>query len=152
MPEWLSLCCSDSKHVVHDTMLHGLGFYDVGAGETSLELTAEVEALTGIGYTFNPVAPAGSISGYWHGPNNRVPIYVGIGDHQCSVLGACNVPGESISINVGTGSQVAVIDPDPIPSEVELRPYFDATTLAAVTRIPGGRSDHGPFRRGDHRL
>jgi sedoheptulokinase len=121
-------------------MLHGLGFYDVDAAETSLELTGEVEALTGIRCTFNPTAPAGSISGFWHGPEKKVPIFVGIGDHQCSVLGACNVPGESISINVGTGSQVAVVDPDPVPSEVELRPYFDATTLAAVTRIPGGRA------------
>ena len=50
------------------------------------------------------------------------------------------MPAESISINIGTGSQVATIDPDSVPDGVELRPYFDSSTLAAVTRIPGGRA------------
>jgi sedoheptulokinase len=140
LPEWLAMCCDDSVPVVHDTMLHGLGFYDVRGEMTSAELTAHVEELTGLQCTFGEVAPAGSISGYWHSPTERVPIYVGIGDHQCSVLGACNVPGESISINVGTGSQVAIIDPDSVPDGVELRPYFDTSKLAAITRIPGGRA------------
>jgi sedoheptulokinase len=140
LPEWLSLCCDDSNHVVHDTMLHGLGFYDVRDGETSSELTGLVEELTGVQCAFSSVAPTGSISGYWHSPKTKIPIYVGIGDHQCSVLGACNVPGESISINLGTGSQVAIIDPDQVPKTVELRPYFDSSTLAAITRIPGGRA------------
>jgi sedoheptulokinase len=121
-------------------MLHGLGFYDVRGEKTSAELTAYVEDLSGVQCTFDAMAPAGSISGYWHGPTKKIPIYVGIGDHQCSVLGACNVPGESISINVGTGSQVAIIDPVSVPDGVELRPYFDSSKLAAITRIPGGRA------------
>ena len=34
LPEWLALCSNDSMHVVHDTMLHGLCFYN--AHELSL--------------------------------------------------------------------------------------------------------------------
>ncbi len=139
LPEWLSLCCDDSNDIVHDTMLHGLGFYDVRKKETSDELTKTVEELTGVKFTFNHVAPSGNISGYWHNHTKKVPIYVGIGDHQCSVLGACNVPRETISVNIGTGSQVAIIDPEVTPAEAELRPYFDSSILAAVTRIPAGR-------------
>lgn len=140
LPEWLSLCSDDSTGTVHDTMLHGLGFYDVRRKKISDELTNLVEGMTGVKCTFNHVAPTGSVSGYWHSDAERIPIYVGIGDHQCSVLGACNVPSESISVNIGTGSQVAVIDPEEIPEEVELRPYFDDRLLVAVTRIPGGRA------------
>jgi sedoheptulokinase len=140
LPEWLASCCEDSTEIVHDTMLHGLGFYDVHRQKISDELTGKVEELTGVRCTFNSVAATGSISGYWHKRSKKVPIYVGIGDHQCSVLGACNVPGGSISINIGTGSQVAVVGPETIPEEVEVRPYFDDYSLAAVTRIPGGRA------------
>lgn len=140
LPEWLSLCSNDGCEVVHDTMLHGLTFYDIQARRISEELTRSIEELTGIRCTFNEVAPTGSIGGYWHSQAGRVPIYVGIGDHHCSVLGAGNLPGETISINIGTGSQVAVIDPIVVPEDVEAKPYFDSRTLVTVTRIPGGRA------------
>jgi sugar (pentulose or hexulose) kinase len=86
------------------------------------------------------VAPTGTVSGYWHHGERRVPIYAGVGDHQCSVLGACNTPRETISLNLGTGSQVAMIDAELIRDEFELRPYFDGRFLPAITRIPAGRA------------
>lgn len=51
-----------------------------------------------------------------------------------------NAPNATSSLPIGTGSQVAVIDPDFVPDGVELRPYFDSRTLAAITRIPAGRA------------
>jgi sedoheptulokinase len=140
LPEWLALCSGDSNDVVHDSMLHGLCFYDVRAKIVSETLVEWVEDLTGVRCRFNSVAPTGSISGYWHVAGRRIPIYIGIGDHQTSVLGAGNLPGETISVNIGTGSQVAVIDPEIVPREVELKPYFDSRDLVVVTRIPGGRA------------
>lgn len=140
LPEWLALCCTDSRNIVHETMIHCQGFYDVHHRRISAELTAFVKELTGLQCVFNEVADTGSVSGYWHGPDGKIPIYVGVGDHQCSVLGACNVPRESISLNLGTGSQVAVIDAPATRTEYEVRPYFDSRTLVAVTRIPAGRA------------
>ena len=101
LPEWLSLCCDDSNDIVHDTMLHGLTFYDVHKKKISTELIERVEDLTEVKCTFNNVAPTGSIAGYWHSHTDKVPIYVAIGDHQCAVLGARNVPRETISVNIG---------------------------------------------------
>jgi sedoheptulokinase len=140
LPEWLALCSNDSMHVVHDTMLHGLCFYDVQKQQTSNRLVELVAELTGVTCTFNEPAATGAISGYWHSPDRPIPIYAGIGDHQCSVLGAGNMPRETISVNIGTGSQVAVIEPQTVPEQAEHRPYFDGHILAAVTRIPGGRA------------
>ena len=140
IPEWLALCSGDSTHTAHNTMSHCLCFYDVEQGRFSPILVDLVDELTGTRCAFNPVAPAGTAAGYWHKNGRRVPIYVGIGDHQCSVLGACNAPHESISINTGTGSQVAVIDAAYPPAEAELRPYFDGHFLWALTRIPAGRA------------
>lgn len=139
LPEWLALCCGDSRNVVHETMIHCQGFYDVRNGRISEELTALVERVAGLRCIFNEPGDTGSVSGYWRGPDGKIPIYVGVGDHQCSVLGACNVPRESISLNLGTGSQVAVIDATAIRAEFEVRPYFDSRRLVAVTRIPAGR-------------
>lgn len=143
LPEWLALACSDSTHAVHDTMLHCSGFYDVQKKAISRELVARVQAMTGVTFTFGRRAPTGAVSGYWHFNSNRIPIYVGIGDHQCAALGAANVPGVTLSVNLGTGSQVAVIDPPIQPVECEWRPYFDDRLLAAITRIPGGRAVAG---------
>ncbi len=140
LPEWLALCSGDSRQVVHDTMIHCQGLYDVQQRKPSTEIIALVEELSGVKCIFNDVVPAHTVSGYWHGPNATIPIFAGVGDHQCAVLGACNVPRDSISLNLGTGSQVAMIEPPVIRAEFEVRPYFDSQVLGAVTRIPGGRA------------
>ena len=140
LPEWLALCSGDSQNVVHDTMIHCQGMYDVGRRTPSAEIVSVVEELAGVKCRFNPVAPAHAISGYWHAADARIPIYAGVGDHQCAVLGACNVPRDSLSLNLGTGSQVGMIDPPVIRDEFEVRPYFDDLVLGAITRIPGGRA------------
>lgn len=140
LPEWLVLCSDDSTDIVHDTMLQGLAFYDVHAGNVSRDLVVEVEDLCGVKFTFNEVAPASAVAGYWKGTMGRVPIYVGVGDHQCSILGACNQPGETISVNIGTGAQVGIVDPPVAPEQSETRPYFDNRLLSTCTRIPGGRA------------
>ena len=139
LPEWFSLCCADSNSIVHDTILAGTGFYDVGKKQISAELRKIAKGITHINLGFNDLAPSGAISGYWHSSRGKIPIYVGVGDHQCSVLGARNLPKKTISINIGTGSQVSVIDKDLARERVELRPYFDSGMLTTITHIPAGR-------------
>lgn len=69
----------------------------------------------------------------------RLPCYAPVGDHQCAVLGALLQPGE-LSLNISTGSQLGVMVPTFVAGEYETRPYFDATYLQAITRIPAGRA------------
>lgn len=139
LPEWFSLCCDDSNNLVHETMLAGSGFYDIHKKEVSNELMTMAKKIADKTFKFNTLAPTGSISGYWHNYSERIPIYAGVGDHQCAVLGACNKPDQTISINIGTGSQVAIIDKKIIPDSIELRPYFEYSMLSTITHIPAGR-------------
>jgi sedoheptulokinase len=143
LPEWLAQCCQDSQHTVHDTMLHGLCFYDPRERRTSDDIVAAVEDLAGVHFTFGALAETGAVAGAWRHDGKRIPIYVGIGDHQCAVLGAGNLPRETLSVNIGTGSQVGLIGAETPPEFAELRPFFGADLLAAITRIPGGRALSG---------
>jgi xylulokinase len=65
---------------------------------------------------------------------------VGAGDHQTTLLGAGVTAGDCISLNLGTGSQLAVLDRPSGNDAVERRPYFDGSMLHAITHIPGGRA------------
>jgi hypothetical protein len=64
----------------------------------------------------------------------------GAGNHQTALLGAGVTAGDCISLNLGTGSQLAVLDRAPQDAAVERRPYFDGGMLHAITHIPGGRA------------
>ena len=80
------------------------------------------------------------MAGYWAHSAGRVPIYVGIGDHQCSLLGAGLVERHTLSINLGTGAQVSTLEDKWTPQEAETRPYFSGQMLNTITHIPGGRA------------
>ncbi len=138
LPDLLALSSDDAKEMSHSTMLAGLGFYDVSQGRVSQQLLAFFENTTGIALRLNDRVPIGSVAGYWHSKTKKIPIYVAVGDHQCAVLGACNVPRETISINIGTGSQVSIIDKD-VDGQIEIRPFFNSSLLTTITHIPAGR-------------
>jgi sugar (pentulose or hexulose) kinase len=124
----------------HPTILAGMALFDVVAGENSSELLDVVRDLGGLDARVGAPAADDTVSGHWDGPDGPVPIYAGVGDHQCSVLGA-GVCGPGVaSVNLGTGSQVGLVD-GPLDDEiVEHRPFFDGRHLSAVTHIPGGRA------------
>ena len=82
-----------------------------------------------------PVRPAGTISGYWRG----IPCYSGVGDQQCALAGVLLADRE-ISVNIGTGSQVAMTVDTPPADDLQTRPYFDNRLLRTITHIPGGRA------------
>lgn len=137
IPDWLSLSSNDSTQISHETMIAGLGFYDINKKQLSEELIYTAKELAHIDIYTNDITQNITVSGYWHVESKKIPIYTGVGDHQCAVLGAYNIPEETISINIGTGSQIAVIDKKVLTAE--LRPYFDSSRLATITHIPAGR-------------
>ncbi|MBM3278936.1 MAG: hypothetical protein FJY95_12770 [Candidatus Handelsmanbacteria bacterium] len=140
LPCWLSRCCGEATGLIHPTMLAGMALYDLGRSEVSAELLALVRDLTGCTLDLGRPAPPQAVAGYWCQDGARVPIYAGVGDHQCAVLGAANLPGQSLSLNLGTGSQASVIGGESHNEELETRPFFDELPLQTITHIPAGRA------------
>ena len=147
MPGWLAIASEVERgaRVVspppeHPTMLAGMALYDIETGSSSAELAEVVRELSGFTPVVGKPDAATAVAGHWQSPGGAVPIYVGVGDHQCSVLGAALPPGEGANINLGTGSQLAVIDRASDRDDVEIRPYFGDSLLYAVTHIPAGRA------------
>ena len=69
----------------------------------------------------------------------QVTVYTAIGDHQCAVWGAGNTE-ETLSFNIGTGSQVSAICAQaPTDNLTERRHFLDNLELQTITHIPAGR-------------
>jgi sugar (pentulose or hexulose) kinase len=81
------------------------------------------------------VVPPGVAFGKWRG----VPCYAAAGDQQCALTGAFVGPGE-LSVNISTGSQVALIADSKECDQYQTRPFFDGRFLRTITHIPGGRA------------
>ena len=141
LPAYLALAheSPDTPVVEHPTILAGMALYDVETNQLSTELLALIGELTGCTPTAGTPCPEGTVAGHWRAGDRAIPVYAGVGDHQCSVLGAGLTSGDSASLNLGTGSQVTVLD-CPAPDEAETRPYFDGRHLQTMTHIPAGRA------------
>jgi sugar (pentulose or hexulose) kinase len=140
LPAWLCRANGAATGLAHPTMLAGLALYDMENRDTAREIVDAVYQLSGTRVQIDRAAAAGQIAGYWRCENAQIPIYVGIGDHQCSLLGAGLVSENSLSINLGTGAQVSLLSKLEAPAEAETRPYFSDSQLKTITHIPGGRA------------
>ena len=132
LPEWL--CCADNKSLnkAHVTMSAGLGFYNIYENDFDKDLVGLIKKPI----NFNKVVKDVEVGGYININKNEIPIYTGVGDFQCAVLGAGN-NDSTIAVNLGTGSQVGMINLD--NDFCEKRPYFADSTLSVITHIPSGR-------------
>jgi xylulokinase len=140
LPDWLARACGDATGLGHPTMLAGMALHDLDGHRASDALLAVVRELTGRSVRLGAPAEAAAIAGAWRHRGHRVPIHVGAGDHQTALLGAGVTAGNCLSLNLGTGSQLAVLDRVPRDGTVERRPYFDGGMLYTITHIPGGRA------------
>jgi xylulokinase len=140
LPDWLARADRAATGLGHPTMLAGMALYDVETGRGSDELLALVRELTGRTVRLAVAAEASSVAGTWRHRGRAIPLHVGTGDHQTTLLGAGVTAPDCISLNLGTGSQVAVLDRPSADPAVERRPYFDGGMLHAITHIPGGRA------------
>lgn len=68
-------------------------------------------------------------------------VFCACGDNQASFLGAVRDPEHSISVNVGTGSQVSVFDKNLIETEAaDIRPFFGKGYLYVGATLTGGKA------------
>ena len=139
LPGWLCRAEDGGPPPEHPTILAGMALCDVSRKEIAPELLETPRALGGVSPIPGEPCSEETVAGEWAGPRGPVPIYAGVGDHQCSVLGAGVFEGSTASVNLGTGSQVAV-PVAPRDQAFEHRPFFDGLDLTAVTHIPAGRA------------
>lgn len=139
LPGWLCRAEAGGPPPEHPTILAGMALYDVSRKEVAPALLETARELGGVSAVPGAPCDEDTVAGYWAGPREPVPVYAGVGDHQCSVLGAGVVEGTTASVNLGTGSQVAVHGA-PREQAFEHRPFFDGLDLTAVTHIPAGRA------------
>lgn len=75
------------------------------------------------------------------GSKSSVPVMVGVGDQQASLLGV-ELNADSIVVNIGTGGQVAALIPDTLilsTNGIQIRPYFFGSKISTITHLPAGR-------------
>lgn len=75
-----------------------------------------------------------------HTPD-ETPVYLGVGDHQASLLGGESLVVDSedeICINVGTGAQVSSLRPN-LTGRHRLRPKLGGGFFATIADLPAGR-------------
>ncbi|MBR4356075.1 MAG: hypothetical protein IKP96_05905 [Elusimicrobiaceae bacterium] len=139
LPEAL-LLAAKPYHKVHLTMAAGSGLVDFETRQGSQKLLEFISHTTqGAHVAFNEIVteivPAGELSV----KHKTRLVYTGVGDHQCAILGAGNTL-ETLSINIGTGSQVsAICKKAPTGTKTERRPFFNNLQLQTITHIPAGR-------------
>ena len=72
---------------------------------------------------------------------DKIPVYVAIGDNQASFLGATSGKTDAMLINVGTGSQFSVYTPRYMScSGLETRPFPGGGYLLVGASLCGGRA------------
>lgn len=80
-------------------------------------------------------------SGLKVGNYRGIPVLNACGDNQASFLGAVSKKESSISINVGTGSQVSIYESKRIETKnVEIRPFPDGGYLYVGASLNGGKA------------
>lgn len=126
--------CGAKKAVMHASMAAALGLFDVKKGDFSDQKLS----LLGIDRRFLPSVTTESKIIERCGD---IPVAVAIGDNQASFLGSVSRHGDSVLVNIGTGSQVSVVSEYREPTaEIEIRPFIDGKYLACASALCGGHA------------
>jgi sugar (pentulose or hexulose) kinase len=125
-----------AETVTHATNAAAHGTWDVTRGRWHSAVLAKL-SLSHLSWP--PVVGTGVRVGRISLSGRSVPVLVPIGDQQSALYGAELGPDE-LSINIGTGSQLAVLSAETSHDGVQVRPYVDGDFIATITHIPAGRS------------
>ena len=127
--------CTSALPVMHSTNAGGLGFFDLSRrcfDEKNLELAGLEPSL--LPKTVSCTEVLGEYTG-------GIPVCVSIGDNQASFLGSVRDSEGSVSVNIGTGSQISLVSSRIVSSEgIEVRPFFEDSFLLVGASLCGGRA------------
>jgi sedoheptulokinase len=85
------------------------------------------------------IAPHDAVIGHYLHRGGAIPWHPPVADQQCALLGA-NLQAGELSINISTGSQVALLSDALQHGDFQTRPFFDGQWLLTHIHIPAGRS------------
>ena len=121
---------------IHPTNASVHGVLDLATNDWQSDVIARLGLAS---LQFPQVQPTGAIVGRLDINGKRVPCYSPVGDQQCALTGAL-LNERELSINVSTGSQVALLSPRLQFGDYQTRPFFDGKFLNIITHIPAGRA------------
>ena len=125
--------CGNVRPVTEPSDAQSLGFFDLEADDFDF---AALEDL-GIDPAILPKVVRKSFVGQ---TPQGIPVAVPIGDNPASFLGVTEGK-DAVLVNVGTGSQISVHTPDPVPlAGLEVRPYPLGGFLQVGAALCGGRA------------
>lgn len=134
LADWLAACFDQCFDKTHITMAAGLGFFNVRKKEYE-QIFVDT---CGKNISFNAVSETVVPAAVYRKNGCDIPVYTGVGDHQCAVFGADN-DETTVSFNLGTGSQISVVS-EQTRTQTDLRPFFAEKYLHTITHIPSGRA------------
>ncbi len=129
-----NLC--ETTPTIHPTNASVHGVLDLARGDWERDVIARLGLAS---LQFPQVQRTGAIVGSPTLDGKRVPCYSPVGDQQCALTGA-RLRERELSINISTGSQVALLVPRLQFGDYQTRPFFDGKYLNIVTHIPAGRA------------
>lgn len=125
--------CGKTRPVTEPSDAQSLGFFDLTADDFDF---AALQSL-GIDPAILPKVVRKAFVGQTAA---GIPVAVPIGDNPASFLGA-TAGVDAVLVNVGTGSQISVHTPDPVPlAGLEVRPYPLGGFLQVGAALCGGRA------------
>ena len=141
--------CGSAVPMIHPTNAGGLGFFDLhqcGFDNKNLEragldhsLLPKMVSDGEILGEFSDCTPEGNFGSA--GPRRSIPVCVSIGDNQASFLGSVQDSLGSVSVNIGTGSQISLVSSGFENSgALEARPFFEDQFLLVGASLCGGRA------------
>lgn len=122
-----------TRPLLHRSNAASLGFFDLARGDFDREALEKAGMDPGFfPETTGDILPLGS----WEG----IPVTLAVGDNQASFLGSVDSPEDSLLVNIGTGSQIAMRTRrwethDP---RLEVRPYLGDSYLLTASALCGG--------------
>lgn len=126
----------ETTPTTHPTNASVHGVFDLARGDWHRDLIARLGLAP---LRFPQVQCTGAVVGWLTLNGKRVPCYVPIGDQPCALVGA-QLREHELSLNISTGSQVALLVPHLQFGDYQTRPFFDGKYLNIVTHIPAGRA------------
>lgn len=109
LPGWLARCSGMSAGIDHATLLAAMAVYDIQQQMLAPSLLQLVRDMGSFLARFDTPATIGRRAGWCQTGKSCLPVFVGAGDHQTSVLGAGLLSAGAVSLNLGTGSQVSIL-------------------------------------------
>lgn len=129
-----NLCATEPKTEITNACAHGAFDMENGRWHHGVIKNLGLDVVQ-----WPAIVPQGEILGEARIGSRNLQFFAPVGDYQCAQAGTLLEENE-LSINISTGSGVAMVGQKLEFGHFQTRPFFDNRILRAITHIPGGRA------------